>query len=190
MKSIAELSALREAMQPKMAVRRGLALIEKDGYRRHVLICAGTGCTSSKSLKIAENLENALKAQNLENDVQIVKTGCFGLCAVGPIMIVYPEGTFYSSVQPEDVDEIVETHLKNGKIVDRGSFKLRVGDVISINAEKSAKVADIAKAVETAAPAYFEVDKEALKITVARQPMIEEIPVNVESLRVVEYYAR
>ena len=80
--------------------------------------------------------------------------------------------------------------LVNGKIVDRGSFKLRVGDVISINAEKSAKVAEIAKAVETAAPAYFEVDKEALKITVARQPMIEEIPVNVESLRVVEYYAR
>ena len=119
MKSIAELSALREAMQPKMAVRRGLALIEKDGYRRHVLICAGTGCTSSKSLKIAENLENALKAQGLENDVQIVKTGCFGLCAVGPIMIVYPEGTFYNSVQPEDVDEIVETHLKNDKIVDR-----------------------------------------------------------------------
>ena len=80
--------------------------------------------------------------------------------------------------------------LVNGKIVDRGSFKLRVGDVISINAEKSAKIAEIAKAVETAAPAYFEVDKEALKITVARQPMIEEIPVNVESLRVVEYYAR
>jgi small subunit ribosomal protein S4 len=80
--------------------------------------------------------------------------------------------------------------LVNGKIVDRGSFKLRVGDVITINAEKSAKIAEIAKAVETAAPAYFEVDKEALKITVARQPMIEEIPVNVESLRVVEYYAR
>ena len=119
MKTIAELSALREAMQPKMAVRRGLALIEKDGYRRHVLICAGTGCTSSKSLKIAENLENSLKAHGLENDVQIVKTGCFGLCAVGPIVIVYPEGTFYSSVQPEDVEEIVETHLKNDKIVDR-----------------------------------------------------------------------
>ena len=80
--------------------------------------------------------------------------------------------------------------LVNGKIVDRGSFKLRVGDVITINAEKSAKIAEIAKAVETAAPAYFEVNKEALKITVARQPMIEEIPVNVESLRVVEYYAR
>ena len=79
--------------------------------------------------------------------------------------------------------------LVNGKIVDRGSYMLRIGDVITIK-EKSAKVAEIAKAVQTAAPAYLEVDKEALKITIARQPMIEEIPVNVESLRVVEYYAR
>lgn len=79
--------------------------------------------------------------------------------------------------------------LVNGKIVDRGSYVLRIGDVITVK-EKSAKVAEIAKAVTTTAPAYFEVDKEALKIIVARQPMIEEIPVNVESLRVVEYYAR
>ena len=79
--------------------------------------------------------------------------------------------------------------LVNGKIVDRGSYMLRIGDVITIK-EKSAKVAEIAKAVQTVAPAYLEVDKEALKITIARQPMIEEIPVNVESLRVVEYYAR
>ena len=79
--------------------------------------------------------------------------------------------------------------LVNGKIVDRGSYMLRIGDVITIK-EKSAKVAEIAKAVQTPAPAYLEVDKEALKITIARQPMLEEIPVNVESLRVVEYYAR
>ncbi|MBR2427385.1 MAG: 30S ribosomal protein S4 [Lentisphaeria bacterium] len=79
--------------------------------------------------------------------------------------------------------------LVNGKIVDRGSYILRIGDVITVK-EKSTKVAEIAKAVTTTAPAYFEVDKEALKIIVARQPMIEEIPVNVESLRVVEYYAR
>ena len=79
--------------------------------------------------------------------------------------------------------------LVNGKIVDRGSYMLRIGDEITIK-EKSAKVAEIAKAVQTPAPAYLEVDKEALKITIARQPMLEEIPVNVESLRVVEYYAR
>ncbi|MBR2435225.1 MAG: 30S ribosomal protein S4 [Lentisphaeria bacterium] len=79
--------------------------------------------------------------------------------------------------------------LVNGKIVDRGSYLLRVGDVITINAEKSPKVAEIAKEERTA-PAYLEVDKEALKVVYARQPMIEEIPVRVESLRVVEYYAR
>ena len=119
MKTIAELSAIREAMQPKMAVRKGLACIEDNGYKRHVLICAGTGCTSSSSLKIAAALEENLAKFDLTNDVQIVKTGCFGLCAAGPIMIVYPEGTFYSHVQVEDVAEVVESHLKNDKVVTR-----------------------------------------------------------------------
>ena len=119
MKTIAELSAIREAMQPKMAVRKGLAAIEDNGYKRHILICAGTGCTSSKSLKIAEKLEETLASHNLTNDVQIVKTGCFGLCAAGPIMIVYPEGTFYSHVTVEDVEEIVESHVIGNKPVAR-----------------------------------------------------------------------
>ncbi len=119
MRTIAELTALREAMQPRMAVRRGLANIEDNGYKRHVLICAGTGCTSSSSLKIAAALEQALADNALTDDVQIVKTGCFGLCAAGPIMIVYPEGTFYSHVQVEDVAEIVEKHLKNNEVVTR-----------------------------------------------------------------------
>ena len=119
MKTIAELTAKREAMQPHMAVRMGFAAINDDDYKRHVLICTGTGCTSSKSLKIAEALDAALKANGLEKDVQIVKTGCFGLCALGPIMIVYPEGTFYSRVEVEDVAEIVEKHLLNNQIVSR-----------------------------------------------------------------------
>ncbi len=80
--------------------------------------------------------------------------------------------------------------LVDGKIVDRGSYLLRPGQVITINAEKSPTIATIAKGVETAAPAYFEVDKDALKCVVARQPMLEEIPFQVESMRVVEYYAR
>ncbi len=111
MKTVAELNAIYEAMQPKMAVRRGREAIEDNGYKRHVLICAGTGCTSSKSLKIAEALENAFAAHDLTKDVQIVKTGCFGLCAAGPIVIVYPEGTFYSHVEVEDVEEIVTSHI-------------------------------------------------------------------------------
>ncbi|MBO5653298.1 MAG: NAD(P)H-dependent oxidoreductase subunit E, partial [Clostridia bacterium] len=119
MKTVAELHAIYEAMQPKMAVRRGREAIEDNGYKRHVLICAGTGCTSSKSLKIAEKLEEALAANNLTNDVQIVKTGCFGLCAAGPIMIVYPEGTFYSHVEVEDVEEIVTSHIMGNVPVSR-----------------------------------------------------------------------
>ena len=87
--------------------------------RSHVLICGGTGCTSSGSGKIQEALEAELKAKGLDEEVKIVVTGCFGLCAVGPIMIVYPEGTFYSMVKPEDVSEIVEEHLLKGRPVER-----------------------------------------------------------------------
>ena len=87
--------------------------------RSHVLICGGTGCTSSGSGKIQAALEEQLKAKGLDEEVKIVVTGCFGLCAVGPIMIVYPEGTFYSMVKPEDVPEIVEEHLLKGRPVQR-----------------------------------------------------------------------
>ncbi len=87
--------------------------------RSHVLICAGTGCTSSNSLKVAEALENELVAKGLQEEIKIVRTGCFGLCALGPIMIVYPEGTFYSSVTVEDIPEIVEEHLLKGRLVQR-----------------------------------------------------------------------
>jgi len=80
--------------------------------------------------------------------------------------------------------------LVDGKIVDRGSYLVRPGQVVSINAEKSPNIAEAAKAVTATVPPYFEVDKDNLKVTVVRQPMVEEIPVQVESLRVVEYYAR
>lgn len=90
-----------------------------DIARAHVLICAGTGCTSSKSEQIAEEMEKQLKAKGLEKEVKIVKTGCFGLCALGPIMVVYPEGAFYSRVTVEDVEEIVDEHLLKGRIVKR-----------------------------------------------------------------------
>ncbi len=88
-------------------------------FRSHVLICGGTGCTSSNSPEIKRCMEEQLAAKGLENEVKIVTTGCFGLCALGPIMIIYPEGTFYSMVKPEDVPEIVEEHLLKGRIVDR-----------------------------------------------------------------------
>ena len=88
-------------------------------FRSHVLICGGTGCTSSGSLKIYEKLQEEINKNGLSKEVQVVKTGCFGLCANGPIMIVYPEGTFYSMVNVEDIPEIVSEHLLKGRIVTR-----------------------------------------------------------------------
>lgn len=88
-------------------------------YRSHVLVCGGTGCTSSGSQKIIDALETQLKEQGIDKEVMVVKTGCFGLCALGPIMVVYPEGAFYSMVKPEDIKEIVSEHLVKGRIVKR-----------------------------------------------------------------------
>ena len=88
-------------------------------YRSHVLVCGGTGCTSSGSQKIIDELEAQLKEQGIDKEVMVVKTGCFGLCALGPIMVVYPEGAFYSMVKPEDIKEIVSEHLVKGRIVKR-----------------------------------------------------------------------
>ena len=88
-------------------------------YRSHVMICRGTGCTSSNSEQIAKNFEELLKQHGLENEVVVERTGCFGLCALGPIVIIYPEASFYSLVKPEDVEEIVNEHLIKGRIVKR-----------------------------------------------------------------------
>ncbi|MDD4414395.1 MAG: NADH-quinone oxidoreductase subunit NuoF [Oscillospiraceae bacterium] len=87
--------------------------------RSHILVCGGTGCTSSNSMEIIDALEHELKRQGLEEEVKVVQTGCFGLCALGPVMIVYPEGCFYSMVKVEDIPEIVSEHLLKGRIVTR-----------------------------------------------------------------------
>ena len=88
-------------------------------YRSHVLVCGGTGCTSSHSGELIDALNANIKEKGLEEEIQVVRTGCFGLCALGPIMIVYPEGCFYSEVKVEDIPEIVEEHLLKGRIVKR-----------------------------------------------------------------------
>ena len=88
-----------------------------DIYRAHVLCCGGTGCTSSGSAQIIERFEQKIKEAGLEKEVKVVRTGCFGLCEAGPVVIVYPEGTFYSRVKVEDVDEIVSEHLLKGRHV-------------------------------------------------------------------------
>ena len=97
-------------------------------YRSQVLVCGGTGCTSSNSEKIIQKLNEEIKAKGLDNEVNVVKTGCFGLCSLGPIMIVYPEGCFYSMVKPEDIPEIVEEHLLKGRIVTRLLYQETVKD--------------------------------------------------------------
>ncbi|HML68884.1 MAG TPA: NADH-quinone oxidoreductase subunit NuoF [Clostridia bacterium] len=97
--------------------------------RSHVLICGGTGCTSSGSPAIREHLEKELKKQGLDEEIKVVQTGCFGLCALGPIMIVYPEGTFYSRVTEEDVTEIVSEHLLKGRPVERLVYNPKTEDM-------------------------------------------------------------
>ena len=91
--------------------------------RAHVLICGGTGCISSGSKKVQETFEKEIEVNGLANEVKIVETGCHGFCEMGPLVIIYPEGTFYVCVQPADVPEIVESHLFKGRIVERLLYK-------------------------------------------------------------------
>ena len=88
-------------------------------YRSHVMVCGGTGCTSSNSDKIAQAFETEIQATGLQDEVKVIRTGCFGLCALGPIVVIYPEGSFYSMVKEENVKEIVDEHLLKGRPVTR-----------------------------------------------------------------------
>ena len=117
--SFEELKALQAAERAKIAVRDGQAPGAANLARHHVMICAGTGCSSSNSMLVKEALEKQLVETGLDKEIDVVQTGCFGFCSLGPIMVVYPEGTFYHHVKVEDVAEIVETHLKGGQLVER-----------------------------------------------------------------------
>ncbi len=128
-KTIDQLTKIKESMLEEVSFRKHdeSAVIKTD--KKHVLICGGTGCTSSHSKEITEAMTAELKKHGIEDKIKLVTTGCFGLCALGPIMIVYPEGTFYSMVTPEDAPEIVESHFVNGKIVDRLVYaETKLGD--------------------------------------------------------------
>ena len=118
MLTVEELNKIRKKTENLVNMRHhGANTDNKSGYKYQVLVCGGTGCTSSGSKKILEVLEEEIKKNELEKDVHIVRTGCFGLCSLGPIMIVYPEGSFYARVQPENIPEIVGEHLKKGNVV-------------------------------------------------------------------------
>ena len=120
MKTVQELNSTRAAALKKIVLRKADEVLKKEvksDYKYTVLVCGGTGCTSSHSVEIVDKLKEEIKANNIEKDVQVIMTGCFGLCALGPIMIVYPEGCFYSMVKMEELPRIVKEHLVEGNPV-------------------------------------------------------------------------
>ena len=139
--TVADLNKIKNEYEDLVKVRKvveeeGKKLAEKTGYRKQILVCGGTGCTSSGSRKVIEALEAELKATGTDKEVLVVKTGCFGLCALGPIMIVYPEGCFYSQVKPENMKRIVDEHIIGGNVCKDLLYKETVhedGSIISLS---------------------------------------------------------
>ena len=115
MKSLEEIHKIREEKKKELDLRINTSA---DTREKHILVCHGTGCTSSKSPQILENFKNIIKEKGIEN-VRVIKTGCFGLCAKGPIVIIRPEDTFYAGVTPDDCEEIIQTHIIEGNKVER-----------------------------------------------------------------------
>ncbi len=139
--TIEELKAIKTKMEKVVQVRREVGehekeLVEASGYKYQVLVCGGTGCTSSGCKAVVKQLRKSIKEHGLEESVLVVTTGCFGLCALGPIMIIYPEGSFYSMVSPDSVEEIVAEHLVEGRVVKHLLYQetvLEDGSVKSLN---------------------------------------------------------
>ena len=115
MKTLEEINTIRKVARKELDLRINT---KADTREKHILICHGTGCTSSKSPEILKRFRKLLKEKNIDN-VRVIQTGCFGLCAKGPIVIIRPEDTFYAMVKPEDCEEIIEKHIQNGEIVER-----------------------------------------------------------------------
>ena len=115
MKTIQEIEKIRNEKRPQLDLRINT---QADTREKHILVCRGTGCTSSKSPKIIETFRKIIEEKNLQN-VRVIQTGCFGLCAKGPIVIIRPEETFYAHVKPEDCEEIIQSHICEGKKVER-----------------------------------------------------------------------
>ncbi len=134
MKTLEELQKIRDGMKASIEERREGAAVSEGLPRAHVLVCGGTGCTSGNSKIIYDNFKTKLAEHNV-TDVNVIMTGCFGLCSKGPIVVVYPDGAFYTHVKPEDVDEIVSSHLIGGTPVERllHSEKDSSGQMKSIN---------------------------------------------------------
>lgn len=115
MKTLEEIHQIREQKRKELDLRVN---IKADTREKHILVCRGTGCTSSKSPEIIENFRKIIDEKGIQN-VRVIQTGCFGLCAKGPIVIIRPEDTFYAMVTPDDCREIIEKHIEKGEIVER-----------------------------------------------------------------------
>lgn len=126
MKSIEEIEKIRNEKRAELDLRINT---EANTREKHILVCRGTGCTSSKSPKIIETFRKIIEEKGLQN-VRVIQTGCFGLCAKGPIVIIRPEETFYAHVKPEDCEEIIEKHIINGEKVERLLCKNMDGNLV------------------------------------------------------------
>ena len=126
MKTIAEIESIRKEKREELDLRVNL---KSNAVEKHILVCRGTGCTSSKSPKIIENFRRIIEEKEIKN-VRVVQTGCFGLCAKGPIVIIRPEETFYAHVTPEDCEEIIQSHICEGKKVERLLCKDINGEIV------------------------------------------------------------
>ena len=115
MKSLEEIENIRKIKREELDLRVNT---KADTREKHILVCHGTGCTSSKSVDIINNFRKIIKEKDIKN-VRVIQTGCFGLCAKGPIVIIRPEDIFYAMVKHTDCEEIVEKHIQNGEIVER-----------------------------------------------------------------------
>ena len=115
MKTIEDINKIRAEKRVELDLRKNT---KADTREKHILVCQGTGCTSSKSPQILDNFKKIIEEKGIKN-VRVIKTGCFGLCAKGPIVIIRPEDTFYAQVTPEDCEEIIQSHIVEGKVVER-----------------------------------------------------------------------
>ena len=129
-------------------------------YRSHVLVCGGTGCSSSGSAKLIERFNEKIKENGLDKEVKVIRTGCFGLCEAGPVVIVYPDGTFYSRIKEENVDEIVTEHLLKGRKVEHLVYTDHATH--EQNANKALQISDHAYILQTGLVVRYGTGKELL----------------------------
>lgn len=122
-RSIAELGKLQEEHYNKLVLRLGETSLDEEIQKFHILVCSGTGCTASNSGQILRKLQREIKKRHLEDQVKVFKTGCFGFCKLGPIIVVHPDRTFYCQVEVQDVDDILEEHIENHRVVEKLLYK-------------------------------------------------------------------